>query len=34
MFNVTRIAEHCEAHEGAVESQNYVRKRLTKRKLN
>ena len=33
IFNVARIAVayYYEVHEGAVESQNYVRKRLTKK---
>ena len=30
-FNVARIAELLQVHEGAVESQNCVTKRLTKR---
>jgi len=36
IFNVARIAVayYYEVHEGAVESQNYVRKRSTKRKRN
>jgi len=33
MFNDARTGDHYEVHEGAVESQNYVGKRLMKRNV-